>query len=222
MKNQTLLCVLMTSAVLLACRPTSQNADPANQGNCYANTFDPQNTSVLNLISFTTAIDMSNRYAQDQQKSFVYTEAGVKTQTQDATSITFPIEQLKAFIELSERAICAGECNRNTPLALRFYYGKYPDSTRMQQSPDLKMLPMEYENHHTLFLVPLYQSTDGQWVEFNPIEKKIVCDSPTPIIQTNTKPGFLALGLNQSPEPGNHGGLRPPPYEESQGTFPQN
>lgn len=218
MKNY-LIPVLFTGSVLSACGPlTPQASSPAAPVVCYSQP-DLENTSGLNLISYDHAKEISEYYAADRNKMYVSDKNGKITNIPDATSITFSFEQLKKYIALAEKAICEGPCDTIPELYMRFYYAKYPDTTRLREM-QLNIENPEYAMHHTLFLIPALLSESGKLVEFNPQVDSINCENPPPVSTAANKPSFLSVDPGSGTDGSNHGGLRPPPYDVVPFTFP--
>jgi hypothetical protein len=171
------------------------------------------------MISYTTAVRMSTAYHQDKGKCYINGDP----ERPDALSITFPMEQMKNFVWTVDRLVCEQECS-NQQLGVKVYYGKYPKETGLESaSADIRRMPTEYADRHSLFFVPVIRANDHQdWQVFDPTAQ------PTNCVYPNIPPDSIKLVayLLDAPPAGpadanNHGGLRPPPYDQSPLTFPR-
>jgi hypothetical protein len=173
------------------------------------------------MISYSTAKRMSEYYNQDVGKKYINGD----TNMLDALSITFPMAQLKNFIWTVERMVCTNNCSA-MQLGVKVYYGKYPQETgTTDASWDLDSLPKEYANRHSLFFVPVIrESGENLWQVFDPAFPVEDCRYPAEPIRGDTTKPFAYIFFNSPIVPAdanNHGGLRPPPFDESPLTFPR-
>jgi len=85
----------------------------------------------------------------------------------DATSVWFGLEDLKRFIWEIESKVCTwrASCPQTPPLDLgiRIYYARYPDATYTNSNGQkyFNDLPAEYENRHTVFMVPTFDPVNS-------------------------------------------------------------
>ncbi|MBL7728650.1 MAG: hypothetical protein JNM68_13225 [Dinghuibacter sp.] len=177
--------------------------------------YDP--SFLTGKIDFATAKKMADLYAGDKGKFYIM-NGDQYTGEQDARSIWFDLKKLKQFIGFIESAMCKAGCFSDRYLGIRFYYAKYPTKNDMQLFPTLYGLPLEYANHHTLFMIPTYWDPLRKVnVDFDPAGVKENCGL-VPIDPTKGH-AYIAVGEAESGTDGeNHGGLRPPP--ENSASFP--
>jgi hypothetical protein len=168
-------------------------------------------------INFSTAMRMANDYALDKGKYYIWNQ-DVNTEVPDARNIWFDLARMKQIIGYIESKLCQAQCNENTHLGIRFYFAKYPDKNTIQSLPDLTGVPLDYERHHTLFMVPTYwDPVKKANIDFDPggITKGCILAPIDPI----KGHALIATGPSEAGTDGeNHGGLRPPP--ENTGSFP--
>jgi hypothetical protein len=103
-------------------------------------------------IGTETAIQLSEDYKNMNQPRLLIDE----THT-DANSIWFSAETMKNFLWKIEQEACRRGCGESLKLGLRLYYGRYPTIQGMNDNDDLEALPDNYQQHHTLFIVPTFQ-----------------------------------------------------------------
>ncbi|HZV71022.1 MAG TPA: hypothetical protein VFG10_15815 [Saprospiraceae bacterium] len=203
--------------------PTSINPKPFS--NCRVMETDDFVGAPPNIISFRTAKFLSEKYASDTGKSLINSETGMNFGKNDAISCWFPMDDIKQFIWFTESQMCRFSCSDTVQLGIRFYYGIYPDNVHTQKDyPDLNGLPQSFSNRHTLFMIPMYKNQRGKWIEFDPSAIQKNCDLPRGIDTSNIKPFILSLrnaNGDGHDDANNHGGLRPPPYDSLNYTFPQ-
>ncbi len=171
------------------------------------------------MISYTTAKRMSESYYLDKGKSNINSDP----QRPDALSITFPMEQMKYFVWTVERLVCENSCS-SQQLGVKVYYGKYPKETGMENaSEDIRKLPTDYAERHSLFFVPVIRANANQdWQVFDPTKPAPNCRYSTIPVDTIKPYAYVFYSSPTGPaDANNHGGLRPPPYEESPLIFPR-
>ncbi len=172
------------------------------------------------MISYATAKRMSESYYLDKGKAYINGDPS----NPDALSITFPMDQLKSFVWSVEQMVCAGNCS-GMDLGVKVYYGKYPKETGLSDAAwDIRTLPRNYANRHSLFFVPVIRSNPNElWTVFDPTEPPENCHFPSEVpADTSKRYAFTFFNSPTGPtDANNHGGLRPPPFEESPLTFPR-
>ena len=144
----------------------------------------------------------------------------------DAKSIWFDLETLKQFlyrIEISSKK--NDSLKRN--LGVRIYYAAYPKNDAMkilsrdQTDPNFTM-NSDYENLHTLVMIPTISDREGNNYDFNPLDAATYngftrMDKETNSPVSNANYSILSLGIS-SPQiqvnnaiiARNHGFLNPP------------
>jgi hypothetical protein len=187
------------------------------------------------LIDINTAIELAERYKADAGKFYIGNGA-INTTEQDARSVWFDLETLKAFIWRIEDTLCKAGCIDSLKPGIRIYYGKYPDSTRMSTMSDLADVKPEYQFHHTVFMVPTYKvgrGAEAKHIDFDPWN--MGPDKCKPVSLYEMYKDYIESYRNQKGEPKrgdqkrmllfagvgaktdasgeeqNHGGLAPPP-----------
>jgi hypothetical protein len=136
----------------------------------------------------------------------------------DSRAIWFSLERLKGFITVIERATCGKKCD-SLRLGIRMYYARYPNPLNYN---DLKTVPDDFENRHTIFMVPTYDSAYHH-VDFDPRYFKNNSCWPASLINVldaapkAKAPDSLAMfGFTPTidQQSMNHGDLIPPPYND--------
>lgn len=173
-------------------------------------------SDLVNTIDDQLLRSMSEAYAQDLAKSRVHSRPGnARTDTADALSIVFDIEQIKALIYLMERKRCENSsCDPGTKLGIRYYYIKYPDNLGPQcPYPALNGLDKSLRNKHSLAMVPAYFNTaENMWKDYYPrLSTQSRCFPE--VTNLTVKENNLKSIANVLPQSAgeNHGGMAPPP-----------
>lgn len=119
----------------------------------------------FNGISTSTAAMMSASYKILNQPKLIIDEV-----IPDANSIWFSAESLKNFIWKVEQEVCRKGCAEKLKLGMRIYYARYPNPAGMSSNNDLNTLDPDFQQHHTLFIVPTYQDVNDPKVhhDFDP------------------------------------------------------
>jgi hypothetical protein len=224
-----LLPLLLVSVLYFSCRSggkkeTAQQAyvNPKLGANSYCNPsrLPPGTAQSPGFISVETAKLLSQNYSRDMGKNMVWEKGTDRSEEQDALCIWFDLLKMKRFITYVESSACGAGCGDSLKLGIRFYYAKYPDKNTMEKTPDLLGVPLEYANHHTLFMVPTYRDyAKNKNVDFDPQSFKKGCIINQPFI---TGKGIVYLGFdstNNTTDIQNHGSMRPPP--PNTGIFPE-
>jgi hypothetical protein len=137
----------------------------------------------------------------------------------DSRAIWFSLERLKGFITEIEKATCGKKCD-SLKLGIRMYYARYPNPSNYKI--DLKNVPDSFENRHTIFMVPTYDSAYHH-VDFDPRYFNKTSCWPTSLIsafdavpQQKTQSGVNMFGFSPTVDQQsmNHGDLIPPPYND--------
>jgi hypothetical protein len=159
--------VLMTANILLfviLLMAYTNKGEPAKR---------PTNTSVQLGIDPELSRQMLELYRER-----IWKTRNLGLARQDARSVWFSLDKLKAFIESIEQKV-GGNCSKSYGLGIRIYYSVYPDSTVIKADKKQKKyfddhkLPMEYANHHTVVMVPTYwNESDGYNYDFDPRFRK--------------------------------------------------
>lgn len=174
----------------------------------------------MNQLEVDLVRNMISGY-KDHQKRHIDTA----TNLDDAHSIWFDLETLKAFIYHTEYNTLQNSNTVSSPeLGLRIHYSRYPEFKSWSNYSDLDDLaqdPMgkQYGERHTLVIIPTIKRKDGEHVNFNPLDTNTYLngmpfDYPgTP--STTTVPSFGGINAkgnnsNQNTGSQNHGGLIPP------------
>lgn len=97
----------------------------------------------------------------------------------DSRSVWFSLKRLKTFINLIETKACENGCTKELPeLGIRMYFAEYPDS--LPKAGDIALpwesyphlangnVPIEYQKHHTLILVPTIDLEKNVHLDFDP------------------------------------------------------
>lgn len=164
-------------------------------------------------ISIDLARQIAEHYGRDNGKRLIE-NGGQMTGMEDTRSVWFSLETLKKFIWHIEHAACNQGCNGNIRLGVRIYFAKYPDSIAMANHDELKDLNPLFAQHHTLFMVPTYETGSGN-ADFNPwnwgndkCNPISVKDRLNPSFNDTRKMKMLILAVGEEQ---NHGDLAPPP-----------
>ncbi len=124
-------------------------------------------------MSYKLINEMINNYRDNQLVAIE--SASPNAIKEDAQSIRFDIETLKAFIASVETN---ARNNGNTKnLGIRFYYAAYPEVNKWTTEgyEDLQELlddpiTQQYGNKHTLIMIPTMEQVNGRHVDFNPLD----------------------------------------------------
>jgi hypothetical protein len=151
-------------------------------------------------------------------------QTGTNTSGADTRSMWLPLEKLKEFIWEIESKCCQFGCDPKPDLGVRFYYSRYTKKAVTDFSLDA-----DYENRHTLFMVPTYDASDGAniyhydfdpryWSKSDcaplPLGSAITLDSTSKGMQI-LQNGITALAITSR----NHGQLCPPLCKPSNNTI---
>ncbi|MEP7319625.1 MAG: hypothetical protein ABI921_12815 [Panacibacter sp.] len=177
---------------------------------------DSLNYPPFNYLQVHTLKDMANLYQGPlSTRRFVTQSNG--NRVPDANSIWFSLDALKQFIWEIQKDTCGKSCDgQGLQLGVRIYYSRYPkidsvDASGTKMYPDLQSVIPDYDNMHTAFMIPTYDSS-GYQKDFDPryFDLKNKCNPIT--INPDTWPAgnkILALVPNNYVAK-NHGGLCPP------------
>ncbi len=176
------------------------------------------------LISGRVLQSMTNDYKNDPGKKYVSASLTSETRSsvEDARSIWFSLEKIKHYIWYIENQLCKSDCPDSSKLGIRFYYMKYPSNVGTPQADeDLRDVPAEYANLHSLAMVPGY-IIDNKLVDFDPryigagcnlrFLKRSKMEKQGGKMYTDTAKVAFILKSNASSDGqgNNHGGLEPP------------
>lgn len=97
----------------------------------------------------------------------------------DANSIWFDLDTLKKFMYHIEKGVQTNSPNTAKKLGIRIYYAAYPENTLWDQ-PGYEALEgflkdpitREYQNRHSLVMLPTILNKDGLDSDFNPFDPK--------------------------------------------------
>lgn len=164
-------------------------------------------------LSGSTLRALSQLYLRDLAKSKVNYASDPETTINDAMSICFDLKKMKELIYRIERTACKSGCDDGKQLGIRFYYIKYPETVGPDGTySDLRLVPEECANKHSIAMVPAYKDGDF-WYDFEFEIPGKECKLSK--ASDNSKHiGLIVLGDGT-----NHGGIAPPP---DPGTFPTN
>jgi hypothetical protein len=163
----------------------------------------PQNRDLQLGIDPGLARDMLLKYKNDiwKQRNI---NGGLE---KEARSVWFSLAKLKAFIKDIETNSGTRCVNDTFSLGIRIYFANYPDSTTIRSKGynsyfENHKLPAEYQNHHTVVLVPtIYNQADSFYYDFDP--RKPYFDNSNCLIQRNIKDVMDGL-INLKNLPGNN------------------
>jgi hypothetical protein len=189
---------------------------PITSSNCNNICMDYSANPSYSLIDGSELKRMATNFKNSNQHGITNTATPPGTTLPDANSVWFGLEDLKKFIWKIENSVCRNKCP-NTPaldLGIRIYYARYPGTGQYDRSPNgyFSTQPDEYENMHTVFMIPTYkdltlQNTHVDFYLDSAFDKK----SCFPI---NIPAGDRAIGkvsaLLVDPDGKNHGSLCPP------------
>lgn len=181
-------------------------------------------SEIEGTIDAFVAKEMSQAYARDAYKKFIWPGEGNRATQQDARCIWFELDKMKSIISQIENSVCGNECKNQLKLGVRIYYAKYPAETGTNRAPaDLRFLPADYAGRHTVFLVGTYDKK-GVHIDFDPANVEDKCE-PTPYAKLLEQTGkkYKIMGLSKAvialrDTTVNHGDLMPPP--DGSGIFP--
>lgn len=178
---------------------------------------DSTSYPAFNYLEVKTIKDMAKLYQGPLNLRRLVTQSNGNN-VDDANSIWFPLDALKQFIWEIQKDTCGKACD-GLPLELgvRIYYARYPkvdsvDVSGKEVYPDLNnIVSSEYENMHTAFLIPTYDSS-GYQKDFDPryFDPKNRCSFTTinPDAWPAAKRILVLAPSNYTAK--NHGGLCPP------------
>lgn len=164
----------------------------------------------MSQLEYGLIQDMVNTYKSGQltsinQGSFILN---------DAHSVWFDLETLESFI-YHIKLNTKNQGVKSKELGLRIYYGAYPDTIKWRNYPDLIKVPINYEHHHTVMMIPTikYNNINN---DFNPLQPRTYNQNLKEFYETkpNSTP-TPALSGTSSVSPSrigarNHGSLIPP------------
>lgn len=135
--------------------------------------YDNQQPATLtsNLIK-----SMVTKYG-DTQLDYIQNATGTVV-PEDAKAIWFDIETLKRFLYHVEYNTSKNPAlSRDKRLGIRIYYAAYPKNADMRifaqsQTDSTFSFNPDYENHHTLVMIPTIAGTNGENYDFNPLDDK--------------------------------------------------
>ncbi|AFL82015.1 hypothetical protein Aeqsu_2560 [Aequorivita sublithincola DSM 14238] len=174
---------------------------------------------------------MSNNYKSNQLSVINNDTSNRFTTTAgkgDTRAIWFDLETLKAFLYHLEIETKKKDASiSGTDLGVRIYYASYPDTTSWGLFPDLVGLSgSDYEDHHTLVMIPTIRNKNNVDVDFNPLEQRTFSDGLGVILDyenseaSNPQKTFALAGIKKSSSSNqntsqrtgaqNHGNLYPP------------
>lgn len=212
-KNLIILVLALVTLYLFWTRKT----DCTEMGRCQMQACkDYTENDLVNTIDDHLLSSMSEAYAYDLAKSRVHSGAdNARTDIDDALSIVFDIEQIKALIYLMEKKKCENsDCDPNARLGIRYYYIKYPDNLGPGcPYPALSGLDKSLRNKHSLAMVPAYFNTsENMWKDYYPrLSTQSRCFPE--VTNLTVKENNLKSIANVLPQSAgeNHGGMAPPP-----------
>jgi hypothetical protein len=167
-------------------------------------------------LNIATLDAMSDAYCKSSLMQHVrIPQSNGRLAPEDAKSVWFSMDDLQAFIDNVRKDVCAFTCRKEEPLQLgiRLYYARYPDFNALNSKgdlayPDLQGINKDYENLHTIFMVPTYNEK-GEPKDFNPADfnnEKCVSDT----IKMDGGPSSSILAFMPDMRSKNHGRLCPP------------
>jgi len=185
------------------------------EANCTSYTYDYSNKPWTGQIDARLAKVMAENYKNDKQKSLIYID-GSEIHDSDARSVWFPLESLKSYIWDVEKQSCSNNCN-SEQLGLRIYFAKYPDkSSQFWSWPGLWEVKSEYENRHTIFMIPTYRNGGNDndfdpWSGCNKVVTPGTINNPADTINSVKSKYVYYFALSETGQDGkNHGTLIPP------------
>ena len=143
-----------------------------------------------------------------------YVDGFNKKQVEDSRAVWFDLTKIKNFIREIETQLCNKNCGNEKPnLGIRIYYARYPATGSNSSFRDLSNLPDSFQNLHTVFMIPTFDSS-GYHIDFDPSQ---VNKQGCPYVRLNTEvppppaiKRILALALPGNYTAQNHGDLCPP------------
>lgn len=175
---------------------------------------DTSGRKPFDYLEVATLKDMASAYQGIVRRRVTQSSGNT---VEDASSIWFSLDALKSFIWEIQKDTCGKKDCEGKPLELgvRIYYARYPQFNLQNTAgglryPDIQAVNKDYENLHTVFMIPTYDSS-GYQKDFDPryYDEKNNC--PKTIV-ADTWPAsqrILALTPNNYTAQ-NHGGLCPP------------
>jgi hypothetical protein len=191
---------------------------PVSTVNCNQVCMDYQATGSYPLIDGYLLKEMANNYQNPISQNIIWNNGPVTSSwkvknsinppMEDAHSAWFSLEDLKYFLWQIETKVCQNPCMNLTTdrLGVRIYYGRYP-----QGSPLLNGLHPEYENLHTVFMIPTFNSLNNS-SEHNDflLDSTIMSKSCKPIPIPSENGAHFTVRTYLLPNGKNHGDLCPP------------
>ncbi|MBY0485627.1 MAG: hypothetical protein K2P85_00310 [Flavobacteriaceae bacterium] len=128
----------------------------------------------------------------------------------DARAIWFDLETLKKFMYHIEHNVSKNyTLSRNKKIGVRIYYAAYPKNQKMkemassQADPNFSYNP-NYENLHTLVMIPTITGEDGINYDFNPLDATtysgfVNMDKKNIYSFINSNYSILSLGTSSNP-----------------------
>lgn len=159
---------------------------------------------------------MVTQYGDAQLESIQ--TAPVNAVREDAKSIWFDLETLKAFMyQVEYNAKKKKPSIKNEELGIRIYYAAYPDNAKMralattQTDPNFSYNPA-YEKRHTLVMIPTISDGKGGNYDFNPLDLTTFngfANTPKSSTYNPNSSGYVTLSLGTSSAPVVPGGIVP-------------
>lgn len=225
MKKILIATIMLLLAIIVYQACHNKNVPPADPEPSFCGDttcFNFDGSELQGTIDFRLAVRMSADYANDDGKKFIWDDNN-NTNTLDSRSIWFDLKKIKKFIGFIESSLCKASCVKTDNYGIRMYFAKYPVEAEMKKLTDLYGVPLEYANHHTLFMVPTYRDpASHKNIDFDPALTLSNCQVRP--IDSTTKYLFLPWGktTGSTSEEQNHGSLMPPPANAGSFPTPQN
>ena len=167
---------------------------------------------------------MTNKYQSAQRAAIA--EIYPDMLPDDARAVFFDFVTIKEFLYQIE--VEAGEHDvKPDELGIRVYYASYPKRSEWGEFSDLitpgsdgTVLPITYENRHTLIMIPAFRKSKDEIWDFDPSIPETLTRPLGGVISDSKASGMSIIGLTGTPRvlSKNHGSLWPP-NPESELTF---
>ncbi|MEO8769716.1 MAG: hypothetical protein ABI402_06520 [Ferruginibacter sp.] len=187
------------------------NGDTNNHDSLPCNVCgDYSKLSPFQGLAVNLLLDMTDRYRKNISIPTSLTFKG--TNQDDAHSVWLDLDSLKRFIWEVESRSCGVNCkDSKAKLGIRIYYGRYPATgVNAGTNTDLSVLSEEYENRHTVFMVPTYSFNGNEPTDYNAFDTFNIKKCTYPEIFAGDTMLVLSGGLTGRQTAQNHGGLCPP------------
>lgn len=220
MKTQTLknviicllLCLFSALITFYSCRKNCD--DSTDQTRSLTDICNDYSTQPPATLTTEMVKSMVTQYGDAQLHSIQ--TATVNAVHEDAKSIWFDLETLKAFLyQIEHNALTKNTKIKHENLGVRIYYAAYPDNVKMRAMATSQTDPnftynLAYEKHHTLVMIPTISYGEGENYDFNPLDVNTFngfVNMPKGGVFSANSSSYVTLSLGTSSTPVVPGGV---------------